>query len=369
MGKKTGADRKFQAAVQDVKASEKSKAAACPQSPADGAATAPAAPLEPQTWLDELSPEARELEEAKRAERQKKAEEAAWKTQKQNERRLQWEKEAQKQTRVKEREDKKWNQQLGKSKERAFKEGVLEAEVWGDQWFVDLGNKTWKETSGEFYCPHCDKHLSTHTLDAHIDSEGHRKKLAYLTNLAPGALPVYTAPQTQSTPMPTPPAAATATRGGNGLEPWQERSPDGFVRCVPCYKVLDALHVQTDEHKKRLGWWYEAQQPQDYSAPELPYLAWVPDENNPEKRWLRCLLCNKNVQDNWSHFGTPEAPNGSKDHEKKLRNYSWYQEDIEKLRNQWHPPAPRPRAAAQSATPAPWAKAAPAPEDDELIEC
>ena len=42
-----------------------------------------------------------------------------------------------------------------------------------------------------------------------------------------------------------------------------------------------------------------------YQAPKEFHLAYVPcDESNPDsERWIKCLLCNKFQQDEWSHIG------------------------------------------------------------------
>lgn len=76
-----------------------------------------------------------------------------------------------------------------------------------------------------------------------------------------------------------------------------------------------------------------------YPAPTLPYLAYVPHDGNPSnpERILKCLLCNKWVQDEISHSG----PAGSKDHRRYVSYYGpgdpWYQENVFKERLKWHP--------------------------------
>ena len=72
-----------------------------------------------------------------------------------------------------------------------------------------------------------------------------------------------------------------------------------------------------------------------YPAPDLPYLAWVPADGGSGEKWMKCLLCQQWCQDETSHTGTQRAPAGSKDHQKKLRNYGpgdpWYEEEVESL--------------------------------------
>ena len=80
-----------------------------------------------------------------------------------------------------------------------------------------------------------------------------------------------------------------------------------------------------------------------YPAPELPHLAWVPsEENDPDsERWQKCLLCDKWVNDEHSHSGTRQASEGSKGHQKNLRNYPpgspWYERNVVQERRKWHP--------------------------------
>ena len=49
------------------------------------------------------------------------------------------------------------------------------------------------------------------------------------------------------------------------------------------------------------------------------HLAWVLDDQSGE-RYMKCLLCNKWVQDDSSHAGTTQNLMGSKEHVKNLRN-------------------------------------------------
>ena len=80
-----------------------------------------------------------------------------------------------------------------------------------------------------------------------------------------------------------------------------------------------------------------------YPVPELPHMAWVPSEelDLESERWQKCLLCNKWVNDEHSHSGTRQAPDGSVGHQKNLRNYPpgspWYERNVVEERRKWHP--------------------------------
>eukprot|EP00439_Symbiodinium_sp_Y106_P079941 s207_g18.t1 len=116
---------------------------------------------------------------------------------------------------------------------------------------------------------------------------------------------------------------------------------DGCWRCQPCNKMIDEQHVTTELHKTRPGTGHilakekmrtlsaqpkPAQELEScgYKPPELPYLAYVPDEDG--SRFLMCLLCRKSgkpkgtwVTDPASHSGTHEMPEGSKEHRRNLQ--------------------------------------------------
>lgn len=287
------------------------------------------------SWLDALTPEDRKLavsvgcnspcdlekEKARLLELSKKAAEQQKKQLWENERHRQWEKEAEKKVREKGREDRKWEQQAEKAKQRALQEGVLESEDWGDdKWWLKVDGG-YKEVQGQYYCTFCDKHLNDSTLEGHIDGKDHKKKASW-------HMP-------QQAPATIAPAVAVA------------KSP-----------VLKPGYV----------------------APALPYLAWVPaDDTKPAgERWLKCLLCQKWVQDESSHIGTQQNPAGSKEHVKNLRNYGpgdeWYEQTVVRERLRFHPEtssrgpggpptvsAPTSARPAFQATQAPWAKQPPAP--------
>ena len=102
-----------------------------------------------------------------------------------------------------------------------------------------------------------------------------------------------------------------------------------------------------------------------FPAPEEPYLAWMPwDMIDPlDKRYLRCLLCDKWVQDDGSHCGSASDPQGSKEHIANLTKYTvggdfWFY-NVERVRDKWHPTA---AAAASPSTPGPPPPPPPAPQ-------
>eukprot|EP00913_Durusdinium_trenchii_P030699 g28753.t1 len=161
------------------------------------------------------------------------------------------------------------------------------------------------EVQGRYYCEYCNKHLNDNTLEAHIDSEAHKKKHAWATPAlaGPPAPPPVAAPRG---PAPAPPLTASLSPvcpPVAHLLDWQQVGPDGLVRCIPCNKAWREY-----ERLKKTG----------HPAPELEYLAWVPsiDGDPNSEKWKKCLLCKKWVQDETSHCGTAANPQGSKEHQK-----------------------------------------------------
>lgn len=333
-------------------------------------------------WLEELTEEERAAEEKKKKEREEKAVAAQKQQLKKNQYKEWQQKEQDKEDRKKKQEDLRWQKQVEQAKQQAAKEGVIEAEDWGDgTWWAKLPEGTYKEVQGQYFCPHCTKHLNDTSLASHLESQAHKNKLSWQagSGAAAPAASSPAAPSGSSGYSGGSPPTAPKTSEKQGLEDWQELGADGWIRCVPCGgKCVDGQHEYTDAHRDRLARWKAAQETvtRGYPAPELPYLAWVPcDEADPSsERWQKCLLCDKWVQDETSHSGTHLAPVGSKEHQKNLRNYPpgdpWYEERI-KLRAKYHPgavraptvrtsqPAQPPKAQVpQVATPAPWAAAA-----------
>lgn len=267
-------------------------------------------------WRDDLTPEEREREERKMAERKKKAEDSARRDRLENQWRERREAEQNKVQRSKDRENKQWEQQLAQARERAQREGVIWACSDDEKWWADLGKGLWKEVQDEFYCPHCDKHLNANTLAAHIQGQGHTKKLSWIPDQGPSAVAAPaapTAPAAPAAPFVTSSAASSSAPGSR-----------------------------------------------DYPEPPFQWQAWVPwVESEPAgERCLKCLLCDKWVQDDTSHGGTHQNPAGSKEHMKNLRNYGpgdhWYEEHVVQGKLKWHPrrPSSQPAGAAAAARPA-----------------
>ena len=320
-------------------------AAAAPAAPA-----APSPPIAPTSWEEslELDPEKKAAEEAKKQERQKKAEEAAWQQKRLNEKKEYWAKEAEKETRNKQREDRLWQKEADKARLQGLKEGVVENE---------------DEDASQYTCTLCNKSLNDLTLRPHLDSEAHKKKVAWH---------LYDATSASACASAMSRAALAAHAWGDDwqLEEWQEKTAEGYIRCVPCGKVIDEVHIAKADHQSRLESWLHQREIErkGYPAPDLPYLALVPADDNPAgPRWHKCLLCKKWCQDETSHTGTHKQPAGSKEHQKNLRNSEpgdeWYHENVTQVRLHWHPgsapaPAPvrnhwRPASAKAPGAPAP----------------
>ncbi|CAE7234410.1 unnamed protein product [Symbiodinium sp. CCMP2592] len=293
---------------------------------------------------------------AKKEADEKKARDQQYYTMKQNERKQQWEKEEAKKQRDKAREESKWLSDLEKTKQRALRERVVEA--WYDESqgksYAEIVPGTWKEVQGEFYCTLCDKCPNGCNLESHLNSEAHKKKLAW----AMGATYALVAtPASAATPMPQALLPLPPPVMPEDLPAWQQMGPDGLIRCIPCGKVVDDNHLMTGDHGRRLAAFLEQEKLKQsgYAPPELEYLAWVPcDENDPNsERWMKCLLCSKWVQDDVAHSGIPAHPAGSKEHQKNLRNYEWYRPTVLQQRQKYHPVGGDPRAAAKAPAKAP----------------
>lgn len=352
MGKNKGAKSKASASASpkaSPKAAPKVEQSACPAAVEDDEAGG---------FLQTLTEAERLAEEKKMKVREEKAKESQRKQLAANARKEWWEKE-------KKKEDHQWKRELGKVKNAARSDGILEA-VPGedDNWWVELPDGEWKAVQGEYYCPHCQKHLNSLTLQAHIDSKEHEKKMWWVKN-ASGQTP--SAPKAAAA-APGPPVYCpeVPSAAPQALESWQELDQWGWTRCLACNKVIDENHLQTDSHIRRVAEWMGRPPPgsaMEYEDPPEEFKAWVPsDENNPNsEKWLKCLLCNKYVNDEYSHGSS----SGSKDHEKNLRNHygpprsHWYVQTVLPQKERWSKnfrgSAPSVRvngAAASSAAPA-----------------
>jgi len=207
------------------------------------------------------------------------------------------------------------------AKNLGAQEGILEAEQCkrDGKWYVQV-DKEWVEVMGSHFCPLCWKHLNECTLQAHLDSNEHRKKIAWQRSSGMGAVDTL---------------GSSAQNGSdewnnwNPNDPWLEQDSQGYWRCVPCGKMADMLHLQSEAHKRKVEEFMLSLQPayERYPDPPEEFLVWMPvDENDPEgQRWLRCLLCGRWVNDEWSHG----VQDGSKEHVKNLNNHyhprsNWY---------------------------------------------
>jgi len=334
----------------------------------------------PQNWeeLLESDPVKKAAEEAKQKERQKKAEEAAQQTKKANEKRDWYAQQEKKDALKKKIEDAAWNKEVGQAKQRAFKESVLEAQYdeWAGTYWVEISKGTWREISQQYLCTCCDKQLNDSNLKAHLDSDAHKRKAQYQMSGAASRLISIPTPISErpAAGYPRGPAALSVALASKVvLEEWQEFTADGSgcIRCIPCGKVVDENHLAKADHTSRLELWLHQREIErnGYPAPPLPYLALMPDADLQGPRWPKCLLCNKWCQDETSHTGTHDNPQGSKEHQKNLRNYgpstAYYQERVTEIRNRWHPPAcdpalaaaPAPTAAPEPPLPLGWSSA------------
>lgn len=264
-------------------------------------------------------------------------------------------------------------------------------------WYVELASNTWKLVTGPLYCRLCDMEVDDE--QDHAGSAVHRIKvarkdearLALSASLPQSVLPravprlpqapdLLATPTCQSSapphrlaPLPQPATAPQETAlpfCEAQLRDWEELTPDGFRRCKACDKYLDGKHEEQAGHKERVTRWmqYRITQISGFPAPQEPWLAWVPDESRSGDRQLKCLLCQKWADaqypashslsqpapaTSWHHSGSPEAPAGSKDHQKKLRCYEWQDlGPIKEERSRYHPEGAEGLAGAAPVSPA-----------------
>lgn len=320
-----------------------------------------------KTFLDEMTLEQRALEERKREERERKAKESQQRQLEENARKEYWAKEQQKKDRELQRQSRDWQRTLEATKQRAFQQGVVESTDGETTWWAEISQGLWKHVLDKYYCTLCDKHLNDNTIGSHIDSEGHKKKVEWNSQAPDAASSACASPvapaAARAVPVVVPEQpSAPAYSWGGPLQAWQEETNYGR-RCIPCQKIIDSAHLHSEDHKNRLTRWQEAEEWKrlGYPAPDLFHLAYVPfdESSDPSERFLKCLLCDKWVQDAWSHSGTPENHAGCKEHEKNLRNYPpphpWWAERVEGRRNFYHPLRSQddaPRSQVESRPPA-----------------
>jgi len=148
--------------------------------------------------------------------------------------------------------------------------------------------------------------------------------------------------------VPPPPPNPWPTRPRGDVVPaasWQKVGYDGTVYCELCRKVADESHLCSAEHQKRMDYFCHQEQNRThgFEPPALEYLAWVPlqPDDVTGERQLKCLLCDKWVNDPWAHSGSKEFPQGSKDHKRYLQYVGgrWYCDNVIPQRRRWHPPS------------------------------
>lgn len=349
------------------KATAKAKGKTAPSNGGDDAA--PSAAIPAATWTDTLTEAEQELEQKKRQEREKKAQAA--KKKEEDDRWWREKKEAEnKRAQVQEKkQEKKNNKQWVEELQRAKAEGVLEALEYDDGlWYVEIAKDTWKQVDTQYFCKYCEASLNEHTVGSHLSGERHRKALAY-AGVPCSAVPAPAAPPavgsaSPATPAPGPSPSAAWSATPATVDPrWQELDPaTGNIKCMPCGRVCDGNHELTETHQTRLKAWLSRLSP-EYTAPPQDWLAWVECDQwgGPGERYLKCLLCNKFVQDlegyntvgyNGTHGNLSNQ--NQKDHHKKVSQIDAWRADpaywgpIKAERERWHP-----RAKAQSAAPAP----------------
>ena len=131
-------------------------------------------------------------------------------------------------------------------------------------------------------------------------------------------------------------ASSSASLKGVGLIT-DKPSPPWDAKCI----VHEPQHVMQPRHERMRSPPRGCSSLPAVEAPTLPYLAWVPYYGNP-KRALRCLLCQKWVNDPAWHAGTREYPGGTPQHQRYLRAYgpgdAWWEENVKAERLKWHPP-------------------------------
>lgn len=177
------------------------------------------------------------------------------------------------------------SRQASSMQQLAIDSGLLEAT--GDSfggWFVYVDGER-VEAHGQWFCPLCWKHLNEYTLMQHVESKDHIKRSEW---------------QQWS-------SVASSSNGGTVVK-----------------------KIEEDPHPLALS-------KAEYVDPREEFLAWVPpDPSRPDERCLRCLLCQKWVQDDWSH----SLKEGSKDHRRHMENHyhfrsDWYVDNVVKLKKKY----------------------------------
>jgi len=297
--------------------------------------------VEITSWRDSLTPEERAVEERKQKAREMKAAEMKQQQELNRTRRANEERQR-KQAELKEaRQEAKYSKVRQQERQRAAAEGMLEAQEHSDGlWYVSLGSGTWREVDQQFWCRHCEAGMSEAAVISHLNGDRHRRKTAGL-GLGSPSTSTSTSPTAHCSPC-------MSSTGGNvrsgslwSQHNWQEVLADGQVRCIPCQKFCDGIHETTAEHAKRVFAYIETLKG-DYKEPEVPWLVWASCEEWGEGLYLKCLLCNKWIQDlvgtdargyDGNH-GSAGSQN-QKDHAKKIRNLPHVLAEYAQDRDYW----------------------------------
>jgi hypothetical protein len=291
-------------------------------SPAKGtfALTEKASELVEVSWLESLTPEELALEAERQLSRQKKAD-VMKQRQELEQIRYATEERERKQAELKgARQEARQGKAKQEEKLHAEANGILEARQHADGvWYVALGSGLWKEVDHHFWCRHCEAGMSEAAIASHLVGQRHCKRLA-------------ANPKSHVLAPDLPGPCTLAVCGDNCgvsptcLETWQELLSDGEVRCILCNKCCNGVHETTPEHAKKV-FAYLATLEGDYKEPDEPWLSWLPCKEWGEGLFLKCLLCDKWIQDLVGtdprgydgHHGSLSSKN-QKGHSKKIQN-------------------------------------------------
>jgi len=216
-----------------------------------------------------------------------------------------------------------------------LQDGLLQAEEHRDgKWYVQVNHEL-VEVQGAYFCPHCFRDLRESCLQAHLESAEHKKNMNWKPAPLPQDYGYYSSMNGNSAGG----AYSDDQEWYNWdpSEPWVERDSDGYWRCVPCGKMIDQRHLATPMHKRKVEDFMYTLRPVEERYPDPPeeFLAWVPVDEAQQggERWLKCILCQKWVNDEWSHG----ILHGSKEHVKNMENHfhprsEWYLQNVPPLK-------------------------------------
>eukprot|EP00397_Hematodinium_sp_SG-2012_P026285 GEMP01027524.1.p1 GENE.GEMP01027524.1~~GEMP01027524.1.p1 ORF type:complete len:531 (+),score=113.35 GEMP01027524.1:34-1626(+) len=265
-----------------------------------------------KNWKDDLTPEERAIED-------KRTEERNLKSQKEQEKaRLERERKEAEEKKMK-RAERQWNND--RKKLLTPESGILTAKYEGsnDKWYVKLElpdkEDEWIDVQGTYYCKWCAKHLNDCTLESHLQGKMHIKNAEWKQARRASC-------------------CSTGEDNNEYVEEWFANVDDewgGHVQCLACDKYADSVHIQTAAHISRVNAWKESKNTKIQPIEEwLMYVFWFPDSNKEYDMGVKCLLCDKFCQDLHSHGDNPER--ASKEHKRRLNNYSSYVEEIRRSR-------------------------------------